>query len=134
MRRLGDDSDDDFFGDEIFRYTRQDAIRDGYLLDISTAARARADLKLPSAITLGLWEALARGEKFNPHHPAVMDLCDGVAFAAAGLTSSEWFDREDGGTLFFTFKSCGRKLSAKFVLGPGDDAMPVVTIMLPGED
>ena len=39
------DPGDDLFGDEVFRYTRQDAIRDGYLLDITQSAKQRADSK-----------------------------------------------------------------------------------------
>ena len=128
------DPSDDLFGDEIFRYTRQDAIRDGYLLDITPSAKQRADLKIPTAITLGLWESLTVKEEFRAEHPVVLDLCDGVAFARAGLTTSRWFDGDHGGILLFKFKTQGRTVNVKFVLGPGDDGRSVATIMLPAED
>jgi hypothetical protein len=127
------DPNEDLFGQEIFRYTRQHAVRDGVLLDITETVRTRADVKLPAVITIALLETLAGAERFRPDHPAVNDLCDGVAFAAAGLIASEWFDCEDGGTLLFGFASGSRKFSAKLVVGPGDEGLPVMTIMLPDE-
>lgn len=127
------DPNEELFGREIFRYTRQDAIRDGVLLDISETVRTRADVRLTAVISLALWETLAAAERFRPDHPAVNDLCDGVAFARAGLVASDWSDREDGGTLLFDFSTGTRKLKAKLVLDPGDDGLPVITIMLPDE-
>jgi hypothetical protein len=127
------DPNEDLFGQEIFRYTRQNAIRDGVLLDITETVRTRATVKLPAVITIALWEALAGAEPFRPDHPAVDDLCDGVAFAAAGLVSSEWSDCDDGGILVFGFTSGARKFSVKLVRGPSDEGLPVMTIMLPDE-
>ena len=70
---------------------------------------------------------------FRPDHAAVNDLCDGVAFARAGLVANDWSDREDGGTLLFDFGTGVRKMKAKMVLDTGDDGFPVITIMLPEE-
>lgn len=127
------DPNEDLFGRQIFRYTRQDAIRDGVLLDVTETLRTRAAVKLPAVITIALWESLAGDERFRPDHPTVNDLCDGVAFAAAGLVSSEWSDCDDGGTLLFGFTSGVRKFTVKLMLGPGDEGLPVMTIMLPDE-
>lgn len=134
MKNSNINPDDSPFGDEIFRYTRKDAIRDGYLLDITSAAKQRANLELPAAITLGLWEHVAPKQPFRADHPVVPDLCDGVAFALAGLTKTRKFELQDGEILFFEFKSQGIKHAVKLVLGPGDHGEPVVTIMLPNED
>lgn len=127
------DSDDDPIGREIFRYTRHNAIRDGYLLDITETARTHALLNLPTVITLGLWETLVGDERFTADHPAVRDVCDGVAFEVCGLAIGNDWSR-DGKTLTFKFSRGFRRLTAKLVLGPGDGGLFVTTIMLPSED
>ena len=57
---------DGFWGEPLFGYTRADALRDGVLLDITETARLCARLEVPTAVTAGLWKALAPGEPFNP--------------------------------------------------------------------
>jgi len=125
---------DDLFGGEIFRYTRADAIRDGYLLDLKISASIRAGLRLPTVMTVGLWERLAGEALFSPDHPVVLDLCDGIAFAEADLTPPELVDQNEFGKLtVFEFRRGQTKLKVKLVIGPGDDGRPVATIMLPNE-
>jgi hypothetical protein len=132
--RIPKNPDDDLFGREMFRYTRQDAIRDGYLFAITEMAKTHAYLNLPTAITLGLWKMLVGGEPFTAEHQAVKDLCEGVGFDAAGLAiGNDWADGADGGTLLFKFTTRSCKLKAKLVLGPGDDGLPVITIICPAK-
>lgn len=127
------DPDDDRLGRDIYRYTRQEAIHDGYLLDITETARRHALLNSPTVITLGLWKTLAGNEPFTADHPALKDLCDGLAFEISGLAiGNDW--SEDGVTLRFKFSTGSRQLSAKLVLGPAYGGLLVVTIMLPSED
>ncbi len=123
-----------FFGKPILRYTRADALRDGVLHDISTIARACAGLRLPVAVSQGLWRALAGRVPFNARDERLRDLCYGFAFGMVGLTRGRWQETVAGREFAFTFRTGERRLPARLVLAPGDDGEPVATFLLPKKD
>ena len=118
--------DDQPYGPMIFSYTRAQAIEDGVLIDVTDLA-LQAGLRLHTVITCGVAAELA------PSHggPAVRDevIRDILhAFRQAiqnDLAAGKNTDRAD-------FTVNGVELYA--LIGPGDDAEPVLTVMLIGED
>ncbi len=149
-----EDQPDNFWGEPIHVYTRAQAIADGVLVDLTTATDDRGQLlcpqagfKVPVAITRTAWaETVEAGGTWRPAG-------DGEALELKGgqsLTGRLW------DVLWMLRLACGRAKNADTVhfqvladiqgnghrelvklwalCGPGDDARPVITIMLEGED
>ncbi len=129
------------FGKVIFRYTRQQAIEDGVLIDASAVA-AEAGFTLPVALTAAAWaDAVAWSEADNERQ-AYQDesgrLWDVLFMAAHAIRS----DSKGVQPLKFSLNRIprdgrsrrSRQLALTLILGPGDDGEPVITILLPGED
>ncbi len=125
------------FGPEdlIHAYTRADAIGDGTLVDVSKTAR-EAGIKYPLALTRAVW---ADVEDVPPSKKGIQDaagrLWDLVWMARHAAANVAHPDEED--RIFFDLvMPVGRKRNyrAKMVLGPGDDAEPVLTVLKPDED
>ncbi len=129
----------DLFGEVIYSYTRQDAIDDGDLVDVSSVAR-EAGFKYPVAITRAAW---AHTVEHTPEEKALGQSEEGrlwdvlwMAKCAAG--------RGGGRIMAFsllvlraTKRGKGFKherVELKAICGPGDTPDPVITIMLPEED
>ena len=130
------------FGEVIFSYTRAQAIADGVLVDLSAVAPdvCRQHFKYPIACTASVWaiieKAIAprRQAGGEMHH---MNDLNGVVHDM--LWMSKAYSRElDPTTRLFKVIITGagkkRNFTFKIVCGPGDDAEPVLTIMLPEED
>lgn len=119
----------------ISRYTRSQAISDGVLVDVTAQAKALR-ITLPVAITDTLFngyitpDAVAEeaGETAQDRLRATLGMM-AVAIRQA---------KDDSDTLFFNvqFTRHGRPhiVKIKSICGPGDNAEPVITLMLPEED
>lgn len=124
---------EDVFGPVIYTYTRAQAIEDGVLVDVSTLA-AEAGIRYPTAVTRGLWE----------RHIAVPPRLKGLQDETGRLWDVLWIfrlaARRGGSEIVFTVLFAEKrnmppvKRQIKSVCGPGDDAEPVITLMLPDED
>jgi hypothetical protein len=120
--------------DLIFRYSRADAIRDGVLIDVTATAR-EAGMKCPVALTAAAWArcvAVPPGVQCQDEAGRLWDVLTLFRLAAR---------KTAGDRLTFAVRvRNGHRPGApplvrlKAVCGPGDDAAPVVTIMLPDED
>lgn len=135
---MNDASSDDVFGDPIHSYSRAQAIEDGALVDVSTVAR-EAGFKYPVAITRAAYvdcvqwtDEDTRRQVYQDEAGRLWDVLY-MAVLAARL----------GGTVIVYEIHCvprrgtGRKprrTQLKMIVGPGDTAAPVITIMLPTED
>jgi hypothetical protein len=123
----------EIFGKVIHSYSRADALEDGYLVDVSETAR-EAGIKYPVAMT-----RTVRDGYITPDPRSVP-----YGQSESGrLWDTLWMLRNAarrGGTeilfqLYFIMKERQRRLiTLKAICGPGDDAEPVITIMLPEED
>jgi uncharacterized protein DUF6573 len=142
------------WGEEIFRYTRAQAIADGVLVDLTTATDDRGQLlckeagfKVPVAITRGAWsKTVEAGGTWKPSGDGeVLELSGGQSLTgriwdvlwmlrvACGGSSSS--DRVHFQVLVDVHGNGRHDLVRLWALcGPGDDARPVMTIMLEGED
>lgn len=124
---------DNIFGEVISTYTRAQALADGVLVDVSTTAK-EAGIKFPVAITQALYHGV-----IAPDPRAVGQDVDGRLWDALYMLRNE-IRRGNGGAVvvyrcYFVMKARQRRLmTLKAVCGPGDNAEPVITIMLPDED
>ena len=132
------DQDDSVFGPLICAYTRAMAIADGTLVDVSAVAR-EAGFTAPVAITHAAYEDCVRwAEKDNDRQiyqdesGRLWDVLYMARLAAncGGSVIEYKVERvpRDG----HSRASATRLL--KMMIGPGDTAEPVITIMLPTED
>jgi len=120
--------------DVIYTYTRKQAIEDGVLVDVSSTAK-EAGINFPVAITSIVWDI----------YVVPSDKLEGCGQSISGrLWDLLWMFRlkamrSNSSLLYFSclFLDINEKLEEvkfKALCGPGDNAEPVITIMLPGED
>ena len=143
----------EIFGEVISSYSRAEAIADGVLIDLTTFSFRpnlnvcqEAHIKCPVAMTAAAY-AKAIGDPFEPL-PPLQDL-SGRTFDVVYMLSETIRRSRSGSELRFTVsvlnwrrRSNGMRINAtkreevilKAVCGPGDNAEPVITIMLPDED
>ena len=127
-----------FFG-SIHTYSRAQAIEDGLLVDVSEIA-TEAGFRLPVAMTRTAWGDCVEWSEEDSRRQTYQDqsgrLWDVVWMAAQAAR------RGHGDRLAFQLYRVprgGRSVRPRLVtlhlhIGPGDDADPVITIMLPDED
>ncbi|WP_437203407.1 DUF6573 family protein [Planctomicrobium sp. SH664] len=116
----------------IFAYTRKQAIEDGTLVDVSDLAK-EAGFKFPVAITAAAWTAAVEVPFNAPGQDEtgrLWDVLNVLRFSIIGRDESE---------IRFCVSVVGsggtsRRVDLKSICGPGDNAEPVITIMLPRED
>lgn len=120
------------FGEVIHSYTRAQALEDGVLVDVSETAR-EAGIKFPVALTRAVWEsyvAVPEGVVRQDEPGRLWDACHTLRCEIL---------RSGGGEvlyyrLYVRNTNCRPKLvTLKAVCGPGDQAEPVITVMLPEE-
>jgi hypothetical protein len=134
-RPAGDAASESTLPEVISSYSRAQAIEDGVLVDLSTIAPevCRQHYKHPVACTTGVWaiieRAIANEKWMNDLNGVVHDiLWMSRACARAIDASSRLF------TVIITGAGRQRTYTFKIVCGPGDNAEPVITVMLPNED
>jgi hypothetical protein len=117
--------------DVIFTYTRAQAIEDGVLVDVTEWAQ-EAGFVWPVAVTAGVWALIndipARFDGIQDVEGRIWDVVWCARCAVVRTSGVE--------TLYNLILHHGRRTNCtlKLVSGPGDDAEPVITIMLPQED
>ncbi|GAB3244551.1 DUF6573 family protein [Arthrobacter pigmenti] len=125
----------------IHTYTREQAIADGQLVDVSAAA-VEAGFRTPVAVTAGTWyEAVAWDEGQSGLQDETGRLWD-VLTTAHQAARAKSRNREQGTQCAFTVYRIPNHLAAEepepldliLHLSPGDHSEPVLTITLPGED
>jgi hypothetical protein len=145
---------DNLWGEPIFRYTRAQAIADGALVDLTTATDNKGQLlcqqagfKVPIAITRTGWtKTIEIGGIWKPDGKGqVLELKGGQSLTGR-LWDLLWMLRVASGKaaksdrvhfqVLVDVHGDGRHNVVKLwaLCGPGDDAQPVITIMVEGED
>ncbi len=129
------------FGPVMSTYTRTQAIEDGVLVDTGQMAQ-EAGFRLPVALTAGAWvDCVAwsgddsRRQVHQEESGRLWDVLTMAAYAiriARGIGDQLLFPLyrvpRDGQT------KTARETTLKLLVGPGDNAEPVVTILRPSED
>ena len=147
-------NDDNYWGEPIHSYSRDQAIADGVLVDLTTAiddARQllcqQAGFNVPVAITRAAWvETVEAGGTWKPDgNGEILELKGGQSLTGR-LWDVLWMlriacdrakncDRLHFQVLVDVHGNGRHKLVRLWALcGPGDNARPVITIMLEGED
>ena len=134
--------EDSFFGNVVSRYSRAQAIADGVLIDVTKMAQLVA-FAHPVAMTRAAWSDCVewtdkdtRPQRFQSESLRLWDvmyMAKRVAKSTRGGLSPValfplWRVPRDGRG------KRSRLKVLKMIVGPGDDAEPVITIMLPSED
>ena len=125
----------DIFGEVIYGYSREEAIKDGVLIDVSTMAK-EAGIKYPVALTDTVYNQYVKvpsgleGEGQSVEG-RLWDILTMFVYAAK--------NHKDGTEMLYKLgvrNKPGRTatITLRAVIGPGDTPKPVITIMLPGED
>jgi len=120
--------EDNIFGDVISQYTREDAIRDGELVDVTEFART-AGIKYPTAITRGLWGYIYPMGRKTP-----VDWKGRLWDVLSMFTMYAKMSKKSSDRLVYKVKLGNRLVTVKAHIGPGDTLAPVITMMLPQED
>lgn len=118
----------------IFSYTRKQAIEDGVLVDVSKLA-AQAGFRFPVAITSTAWtrcvavseQAEESGQQEAGRLWDVLNVLRWAVKRSPGGNEVRFQVSVFDGDRFDT-------VELKSLCGPGDDAEPVITVMLPDED
>lgn len=118
--------------DVVHRYTRKQAIEDGSLVDVSGVAR-EVGIKHPVAITRTVYDRYVQvpeGVVCQDESGRLWDVLWMFRMAARSVSGGEMLYR----LLVRNDNTRPKPVTLKAVCGPGDDADPVITIMLPNED
>jgi hypothetical protein len=131
----------DLFGPVIHSYTRQNALDDGVLIDVSETAK-EAGFVFPVAVTSTVWDKYIEWTQDDTDRQTYQDqsgrLWDVLWMARMGITEAnkgqsqilyEFYCVPRGGKA-----RKARRTTLKLHIGPGDDPKPVMTIMLLNED
>jgi hypothetical protein len=131
---------DDIFGEPIYSYSRQQAIEDGVLVDLmqpeTVGAVREAGFKFPVAMTAGAFAATV--VEIDKELPQGQDLQGRLWDVLWLLKLAIRSTRQSTDRVSFRVSVWDgkRRNEVKLwsVCGPGDNAEPVITIMLEGED
>ncbi len=119
----------------IFSYTRAQAIADGVLVDVSKLA-SEAGFRFPVAVTAGVWAECVAVPEGLTCQDETGRLWDVLMMLRHAIATSDGGDRVDFAVHVRNDNRDGTPPLVKLyaLCGPGDDAEPVVTVMLPFED
>lgn len=127
------------FGDMISLYSRSDALRDGVLIEADPQLCREAGIRFPVAITDHLWGYIDPGYLGEMPGQSIQGrLWDLLwMFTLAVKRSTSPSDRLTFRVLFLMKRGRTPRLEEITIVsicGPGDDAEPVLTLMLPEDD
>ena len=120
------------FSEVVYSYSRQQAIADGVLVDVSQTAREAA-FKWPLAMTAEVWALIEQIPVKYRHEDIQGRLWDVLTIARLAASRAG----KDQDIIFFDVilhRAQGDKVRLKLHVGPGDHGEPVLTIMLPDQD
>lgn len=116
----------------IYSYSRQRAIDDGFLIDVTEPAREMG-FRFPVAVTRSVWDTVLV--------PSPADVTQDTSGRLWDCLWMLWLEIKRGGKgseVFFSFtvNDEGREklIHLKAFCHPGDNMEPVITVMLPDED
>lgn len=127
---------EELFGNVISVYSREDAIRDGVLIEVPQGIAQEAKIRIPVAATAELWNTVVVPDRASE---ALGDSIGGRLWDVLRMFALKARASKDKSVIFFEViaKINGEdKLhKLKAVIGPGDRMEePVLTLMMPHED
>jgi hypothetical protein len=137
-----DSTDSLGFGEVIHGYSRRQAIRDGFLVEVPGDVSRQAGFRVPVALTSAAWaDCVAWSDEDNARKGALLD--EGTRLWEVTYRAARAAGRARGGDAIMfgagRVPREGRAVTSRIVqlrlaIGPGDTGEPVITIMLPDED
>lgn len=126
--------------DVIHSYSREQAIADGVLIDVTSTA-AEAGFKIPVALTSAVYEDCVRWDALD-EWAAGQDEAGRLWDVLWVAITAAHRQRQDTSRVEFDILRIPRygavrglsQVRLSMVVGPGDQGEPVITIMQPGED
>ncbi len=120
----------------IHRYTREDALADGVLIDVSEMAK-EAGFKVPVAVTNGVWYGYIKAENIELQDTDGR-LWDTLWMLFCSINKTKTPTNIIKYKLYYVMPTkTGLKkelVTLKAIMSPGDEGELVITIMLPNED
>jgi hypothetical protein len=132
------DDVENFFGNCISRYTREQAIEDGVLVEVKESTAKEAGFKIPVAMTSTVWAKYVEVPPEVECQDLGGRLWDVLWMCRHGIVSGKKLDQSV--VLFQLHVRNDNQegepplVTLKAVCGPDDDGAPCITIMLPEED
>lgn len=130
----------DIFGKTIFIYTREQAIADGALVDVSSQARD-AGFRIPVVMTAAVWADCVAWSEPDSQRQVSQDewarLWDVLWMAARAARRAHGAQRVAFDVNRVPRGGHGMRpqlVTLDLHIGPGDNAEPVITILMPSED
>lgn len=127
------DALNELFGNVIFAYTREQAIEDGVLVDVTETAR-KAEFRWSCAVTAAAWALI---QEDIPVKHANEDASDRLREVLVAARNCLQISKPQEDILVFEVplhRSRSKKARFKLHCGPGDHGESVLTLMLPQED
>ena len=115
------------FGEQIYSYSRSQALADGVLVDVSKTAK-EAGFLLPTAITAALWSDIEQIPSEHPYQDVQGRLWDVLYMAAGNARRHKDVSRFTYELILHRERATGALVSVICDISPGDDAAPVLTI------
>ncbi len=122
---------EEFFGEAISVYTRDQAHEDGVLVDVSETEGAKL-YKWPVSLTSNLYERLKKGEGSKPNilDARIWDVC---WMSQVAIKDTEPSRQPGDSDIFFKVIVGKDTLKLWGNCGPKDDGAPCITIGFPGD-
>ncbi|ARL50555.1 DUF6573 family protein [Burkholderia pseudomallei] len=128
------------FGEPIHVYARAQAIADGNLIDVSDTAR-EAGFHIPVALTAAAWSDCVAWSNEDSQRQVQQDEA-GRLWDVLWMASLAARRAPGAETVLFSLYRVPRggravrprRTTLRLIVGPGDDAAPVITILTPYED
>lgn len=135
---------EEYFGTTVIRYTRQDALDDGVLVDVTEMAK-EAGVGIHTACTARLYHEIVVPTPYaegmgNSVEGRLWDLIWMFTCATRGMLEARKYRAGVCEVLeypcLFVMDGSPEAVehTIKAMVGPGDEGEPVLTLMLPGED
>ena len=126
---------EDFWADAVvIRYTRAQALEDGVLVDAGKLAK-EAGFTFPVAVTCSLWDRWIDPGTMGMGQSIDGRLWDTLQLLRRGIKAAPVGENTIRFNVLYVMADTRRKLvELKAICGPGDNAEPVITVMLPEED
>ena len=121
------------FGPIIHQVTREDLVRDGILVDVSTLA-AEAGLRFPVCVGRTVWDAYVEVPPGVIGQDETGRLWDILWMLAAAIRRGAVGDTIHFQVYVRNDNRRPRSVRLKAACSPGDSAEPVITILMPDED
>ena len=126
---------DDLWGEPIYSYSRQQAIADGVLVDVSIMAR-EAGITHPTAVTCRVWDELVVPDEDSRQEgqsePGRM--WDILWMLRMTIQTGESGSEVKFPVIFTAADNRRTTVTLKSICGPDDDLAPCITILFEDED